>query len=106
MDIGRLRQSFEAEKFSFGSLKIGHVDERFSNIKVDAQFTSVKVGLTEDHNFKTLLFNNFGSIKTGNAVFYEKSMDKKDVVAGIVGSLKEPTATVEITNSYGIIVFE
>ena len=106
MDIGRLRQSFEAEKFSFGSLKIGHVDERFTNIKVDAQFTSVKVGLTEEHNFKTLLYNNVGSIKTGNAVFYEKSMDKKDVVAGIAGSLKEPTATVEISNSYGIIVFE
>ena len=106
LDIVKIRQSFDAEKFSYGSLKIRQVDENFSNIKIDASFTSVKVALTDKHNFKTTLYSSFGSIKTGNVVLLEKSLEKKDVVVGIAGKLKDPHATVEISNSYGNIVFE
>ena len=106
MDIGKIRKSFDAEKFSYGSLKIGQVDENFSKIKVDASFTTVKVALTDRHNFKTTLYSSFGSIKTGKVAFLEKSLDKKDVVVGIAGKHKDPPATVELSNSYGNIVFE
>ena len=106
MDIGKFRKSFHAEKFSYGSLKIGQVDENFSNIKVDASFTKINVALGKNHNFRTTLYSNFGSIKTGDVVFHEKSLDKKDVIVGIAGKLEEPPATVDISNSYGNIVFE
>jgi len=106
MDIGKLRKSFEAEKFTYGSLKIGRIDVDFTKIKIDANLAAVKIALTEKHNFKTSLYNNLGSIKTGNTVFYEKSIAEKDAIVGIVGRLKEPSATVEITNSYGSIAFE
>jgi hypothetical protein len=105
VDISKLKQSFNAEKFSYGSLKIGQVDNNFSKIKVDASFTKVNVGLTNNHNFKTTLHSSFGSINTGNVIFLEKSLDKKDVVVGIAGKLKDPSATVDISNSHGNIVF-
>jgi hypothetical protein len=66
----------------------------------------VKVNLTDKHNFKTTLYSSYGNIKTGKVTFLEKSLDKKDVIVGIAGKLKAPTATVDISNSYSQIVFE
>lgn len=106
MDIENLKGSFHAKDFTYGSLKIANVSDNFSNIKVNSSFSTVKVGLTKNHNFKTTLYSSFGSIKTGSVVFYEKTLDKKDVVVGIAGKIKEPSATVEISSSYGNIVFQ
>ncbi|MDR0394260.1 MAG: DUF4097 domain-containing protein [Tannerella sp.] len=106
IDIEKLKKSFYAKKFSYGSLKIAGVDKNFSNIKVDASFSKVRLMLTESHNFKTTLYSSFGHIKTGNVVFQEKTLDKKDVVVGIVGSVKEPAAIVDISNPYGSIVLQ
>jgi len=105
-DIGKLKHSIRMNQISHGSLKIAHVDENFSNIKVDANFSTVKIALTEKHHFKAVLYSSFGNIKTGDVVFYEKSLDKKDAVVGIAGKHKEPSATVEISTSHGNIVFE
>ena len=106
MDIGNIKKSFTSENFSYASLKIGNVAETFAEIKLKANFASVQIALTEKHNFKTSLNNDFCNIKTGNVIFYEKSVDKNDVIIGIAGKLKEPTSTVEISNSHGKIVFE
>jgi hypothetical protein len=106
IDIDNLNKSLISEKFSYGSLKVGHVADNFSEIKMKANFASVQIAFTEKHNFKALLSNSFGIIKTGSVIFYEKSEDKNDVVNGIVGKLKEPTSIVEISNSHGKIVFE
>ena len=106
IDIDNLNKSLTSGKFSYGSLRVGHVAENFSEIKLKADFASVQIALTEKHNFKTLLSNSFGIIKTGSVIFYEKSEDKNDVVNGIAGKLKEPISIVEISNSHGKIVFE
>jgi hypothetical protein len=106
VDIGKLNKSFQAKDFSYGSLKIRGIDENFSKIKVNASFTPIDIAFTKNHNFKVSLYTSNGNIDTGNIVFYEKSLDKKDAVAGIAGKLKEPSATVEITNSYGNIALE
>ncbi|MDR0574512.1 MAG: DUF4097 domain-containing protein [Tannerella sp.] len=106
MDIDNFKGSFHAKDFTYGSLKITSVSDNFSNIKVNSGFSTVKIGLTKNHNFKATLYSSFGSIKTGSVVFYEKTLDKKDVVVGIAGKIKEPSATVEISSSYGNIVFQ
>jgi hypothetical protein len=106
INIGNLKDSFSALKFTYGSLKLGAIEDHFSKIKVSASFSKVKIALSEKHNFKIALYSHFGSVKTGNVVFYEKSLDKKDVVVGIAGKIKNPVATVDISNEYGSIVFQ
>jgi hypothetical protein len=103
LEIGKLKNSLNAKDFSFGTLKILNVEDRFSNIKVDARFSKVQIALTKSHNFKAALYTNFGSVKTGDIVFYEKTLDKKDVVVGTAGKIKDPSATVEISNEHGNI---
>ncbi|HCC53244.1 MAG TPA: hypothetical protein DEQ30_15360 [Porphyromonadaceae bacterium] len=106
LDIGKLKKSLNTNHFSYGTLKVANVDDRFSTIKVNASFSKVQVAFTKSHNFKATLYTNFGSIKTGDVVFYEKTLDKKDVVVGTAGSKKDPSATVDISNSYGNIVLQ
>ena len=106
LDISNLIQSFDSNNISHGSLKIGQVDEHFSKIKVDAKFTTVKVALNKNHNFKALLYTEFGNINTGNVVFHDLNIQKKNVVVGTAGKLENPSATVEISCQHGGIVFE
>ena len=103
ISIDRLKNSFISKNFRHGSLEINKVDNDFSNIEIDASFTKVQVDLTGNHNFKAALYTNFGSIDTGNLKFIEKSLDKKDAVVGVVGNVKDPSATVNISNRHGNI---
>jgi hypothetical protein len=106
LEIGKLKNSLNARNFSYGTLKIANVEDRFSNIKADTRFSNVQIALTKSHNFKTALYADFGSIKTGDIVFYEKTLDKKNAVVGTAGNIKDPSATVEISNSHGSIVLQ
>ena len=105
VEVGRLKKSFDAPNFSYGSLTIDRVDESFSNVSVSAGFSRVKIAFTGRHNFKAALYSSFGSVKTGDVVFYEMSLRKKDVVVGTAGQVKDPPATVNISNEHGSIVF-
>ncbi|MDR1221903.1 MAG: DUF4097 domain-containing protein [Tannerella sp.] len=106
LSIGKLKNSLNVDKISYGSLKITGVDDHFSTIKVEASFSKVQVAFTKNHNFKATLYTSFGSVKTGDVVFYEKTLDKKEVVVGTAGRLKDPSATVSISNSHGSIVLQ
>ena len=106
MDIEKLKKSFSAGKFSYGSLAIKNVEPDFSDIKIDASFSKIRVALSGNHNFKATLYTSFGNIKTGKVVFFEKTLDKKDAIVGVVGKIKEPSSTVNISNSYGNINLE
>ena len=105
VEIGKLNESFISGNIAHGSLKIGKVDENFSEIKVEAKFTTVKVAFDKNHNFKAGLYTEYGNIDTGNVVFYDLSMQKKNVVVGTAGKLANPSATVEISCQHGGIVF-
>ena len=105
LEISRLKQSFITNNIAHGSLKIEKVDENFSKIRIDAKFTTVKVALNKNHNFKAMLYAEFGNINTGNVVFHDFSMQKKTVVAGTAGNIADPPATVEISTQHGGIVF-
>lgn len=104
VEIRHLTKSFHAKGFTYGSLTIDKVDEQFSDIQVDATFTKMRIALSENHQFKASLYSSFGNIDTGNIVFREKTSDKKDVLIGIAGKTKTPSAVVNISNSYGSIV--
>lgn len=104
VEIRHLAKSFHAKGFTYGSLTIDKVDKQFSEIKIDATFTKMSIALNEHHQFKASLYSSFGSIDTGNIVFREKTSDKKDVLIGIAGKTKTPSAVVNISNSYGSIV--
>jgi hypothetical protein len=106
LSIEKLINSLNVKKISHGSLKIAGVDDHFSAISVEANFSKVQVALTKNHNFKATLYTSFGSVKTGNIVFYEKTLDKKEVVVGTAGHLKDPSATVNISNTHGSIVLQ
>ena len=106
MDVEKLKKSFSAKSFSYGSLVVKNVDFDFSDIKIDASFAKVRIALNENHNFKATLYTSFGNIKTGKVGFYEKTLDKKDAIVGVAGKIKEPSSTVNISNSYGNINFE
>ena len=102
-DIQKLKKSFLSKNFSYGSLKVKNVDYNFSEIKINASFSKINIPLDEKHNFKATLYCSFGNIKTGKVVFLEKSLDKKDAIVGIAGNVKEPSALVDLSNSYGDI---
>ena len=106
IEIGLLRKSFTTNNYAHGSLKMNRIDENFSKIKIDANFSPIKIAFTKNHNFEAILHTNFGSINTGNVDFYKTILNTKDGVVGTVGKIKEPSATVEISNSHGGIVFE
>jgi hypothetical protein len=106
VEIGCLMKSFRAKGFTCGSLTVDKVDERFSEIRVDATFTKVKIALNERHQFRASLYSSFGSIDTGDVVFREKTSGRKDVLVGIAGRMKAPSAVVEVSNSYGSIVLQ
>ena len=106
VNIEHLKKSFVSDNFKHGSLEIKKVDNDFSNIVIDANFTKVQVALNKNHNFKAALYTNFGSINTGKLTFLEKSLDKKDAVVGVFGNVKDPSATVNITNKHGNIALD
>jgi len=104
--IKKLSNSFIANKFSYGTLNINRISNYFSKIAVNASFSKINIAINEKHDFKAVLHTEFGSIKTGNVKFLEKTMDKKDAVVATAGKDSNPKALVEISNSYGDIVFE
>jgi hypothetical protein len=104
--IGRLNKSFVASDFKYCSLDISEVATNFSTIKIDAAYTNVKIGLNENHSFKTNLYTKYGSIRTGKLTFSDVSMKKESVIVGRAGNDSNPAASVEISVSYGNIIFK
>jgi len=106
VNIRNLKKSFVANDFSHGSLIINNIDYDFSEIKINANFAKIRVLFNENHSFKAALYCNFGNIRTGKVVFYEKTLDKRDAFVGVAGRTKEPSSIVDISNSHGNINLE
>jgi hypothetical protein len=104
--IEKLGDYLVAKKLSYSPLKIKEVAKDFSKIDIKASFSKLNIAITEKHDFKAVLSTEFGSIKTGNVKFLEKTIVKKDIVVAMAGKDSNPKALVEISNSYGDIVFE
>ncbi|MDR3253175.1 MAG: DUF4097 domain-containing protein [Tannerella sp.] len=104
--VENLSDYFIAKEYSYGTLKIEEISIEFSKIVIDASFAKLSIGLKERHDFKAVLHTEFGKIKTGDVEFLDKTMLKKDVVVATAGKNSNPKALVEISSSFGDIVFD
>ncbi|MDO4703060.1 hypothetical protein [Tannerella sp.] len=104
--IGKLNKRLTADRLRYGGLKIAEVANDFSEIRVDAAYSNVKIGLTEEHAFKAALYTNYGKIDTGNLTFHNVSLKKQGCIVGTAGKSNNPSASVNISVSYGGIVLK
>lgn len=104
--IGKLNKRLTADRLRYGGLKIAEVANDFSEIRVDAAYSNVKIGMTEEHAFKAALYTNYGNIDTGNLTFHNVSLKKKGCIVGTAGKSNNPSASVTISVSYGGIVLK
>jgi len=107
--IDKLNYSFVCNDFKYCSLNINEISTQFSRIKINSGYTDIKLALDNRHSFKASLSVRYGTIKADNLIFNNVTLRNKErnteAISGIVGSAGNPSATVEITASYGNIIF-
>jgi DUF4097 and DUF4098 domain-containing protein YvlB len=108
--IDRLNHSFVCNDFSYGSLDISEISPQFARIKVDARYSGIKLALDSRHSFRANLSTRYGKINAGSLTFNNVSLGNRarntEAISGTVGSNSNPSATVDISASYGDIVFK
>jgi hypothetical protein len=104
--IDKLNQRFLADDFKYCKLNISEVATNFSEIKINAAYSGLNIGLTKNHSFKASLYTRYGKIKANNITFNNVTLKKEDTIVGTAGSNSNPSATVDISASYGDIVFK
>jgi len=108
--IEKLNNSFICNDFKYCTLNISDISPQFSLIKVSSGYSNINLALDNRHNFKASLSARYGSIKADHLTFNNVSIRNKerntDAITGTVGANNNPSATVEITASYGNIVFK
>lgn len=90
----------------YGKLNISEVATNFSEIKIDAGYSRLNIGLTKNHSFKAVLHTKYGNIRANNLTFNDVTLKKEDALVGTAGSNNNPSASVTISASYGDIVFK
>jgi hypothetical protein len=105
--IGKLQKSFVCNELKYGKFSISEVAPDFSRIKIDAAYTDVKIPLDSNFSFKTNLSTKYGEIHADKLTFNKVSMskNKSSFFSGTVGKDSNPSATVDISVSYGNIDF-
>ena len=108
--IDKLNNSFVCNDFKYCSLNISDISTQFSRIKIDAGYSNIQLALDKRHSFKATLSSRYGNIKAGDITFNNVSLGNKarntEGISGIAGSNSNPSAVVDITASYGDIVFK
>ncbi|GHU65076.1 hypothetical protein FACS1894160_0390 [Bacteroidia bacterium] len=105
--IGKLQKSFVCNELKYGKFSISEVAPDFSQIKIDAAYTNVKISLDSNFSFRANLSTKYGEIHAEKLTFNKVSLskDKNTTFSGIVGKDSNPSATVDISVSYGDIDF-
>ena len=106
--IDKLNNSFVCNDFKHCTLDIYDISTQFSRIKINSGYSNIKLALDSRHSFRASLSARYGTIKADKLTFNNVSLRNKErnteAISGIVGG-GNPSATVEITASYGNIVF-
>lgn len=110
-EIGELKESFIVSEIKYGKVKIAKVAAGFDEIKIDAAYTPIRLGITPQHNFQAKLYNRYGNIKCNDLKFHDVTFnDKNDrfsqSIMGTVGSSSSSSAKITISDCYADIVFE
>jgi hypothetical protein len=103
--IGRLSERFVAVDFDYCKLDIPEISAGFSQIKIGARYSTVRLALDSRHSAKVTLYTKHGDIKADNLTFNNVSLKKSSAIVGNIGPGANPSATVDIDVSYGDIVF-
>ena len=107
--INKLNNSFICNDFKYCTLNISDISPQFSRIKVSSGYSNINLALNNRHSFKASLSARYGTIKADHLTFNNVSIRNKerntDAITGTVGTDNNPSAMVEITASYGNIVF-
>ena len=104
--IDQLNKSFICDNFKFCSLDIANISPQFSQIKIDAGYSQIKLALDNRHSFKADLRTRYGNINSGNFAFNIKSDRNTQTCSGTFGSASNPLAIVDISTEFGDIVFK
>ena len=108
--IDKLDKSFVCNDFKYCSLDISEISTQFAQIKIGAGYSTIKLALDNRHSFKANLSTRYGNIKADHITFNNVSSGDRarntNTINGMAGSSGNPSATVDITNSYGDIVFK
>ena len=108
--IEKLNNSFICNDFKYCTLNVSDISPQFSRIKISSGYSNINLALDNRHNFKASLSARYGSIKadhlTFNNVLLRSRVRNTDAITGTAGIENNPFATVEITASYGNIVFK
>lgn len=107
-NIENLEKEFIMPRLSYSKLKINNVNSSFTTIQINAAYTTVKIGVSPEDNFKVDLETRYGNIKTNGLRLTDVHTDTDDrytkVLRGTAGSQTNPSAFIKITNKYADII--
>jgi len=104
--IDKLNNSFVCNDFKYCSLDIADIAPQFSRIKIDAGYSGIKLALDNRHSFKANLSTRYGNIRAGSFSMSTTQQSRNtQTYSGTLGS-GNPSATVDISASYGDIIFK
>jgi hypothetical protein len=91
----------------YGKVSIEEIARDFSSIDISAAYTTVRLGIDEQSNFRADLSTRYGNIQTGHLTLQDVRLGNERYsksLTAIMGSDKNPGASVRITNSYADII--
>lgn len=107
--ITNLEKTFKAPVFRYGKIKISHLSPAFNLVEIAASYSPIRIGVSNDHNFKVDAETSYGSIRISNlkTTMYEVDKGRNvEVLKGIIGERKDPEALISIQGRYSNITFE
>lgn len=110
-NIGDLSRNFLISEIRYGKICIERLAPDFENIRIDASYTPVYIGLIKgkEYNFNVDFSTRYGKIKTHDLIFHDVQLgDKEDrSTNSFKGRLgKKSDSLIQITNNYADITLE
>lgn len=103
--IGTLNKKLEYNG-SYGSFTIDFIPEGFESIDVETKYMGVNLGIDEKANYNLDARVSYGGLKYNEDNFVNKRRiveNNSHEIAGVVGKDENPSATVNVSASYGSV---
>jgi hypothetical protein len=105
VNVGTLTKKLNHEG-SYGSMTVDQIPAGFESIDVSVRYSSVRLGIAENANYRLDGRSSYGGIKLNedNFNFQKKIIENtSSEISGVVGKESSPAATVKLSTSYGTI---
>ena len=99
--FGSVKRKFKADT-DYGSIRIGHLENTFSNVDIDADYTNIRIGVSPSANYHFETFMSYGDIQyPKTAIITEKKTKNfKSNYKGYVGD-SSSSSSIRLDGSYG-----